>query len=247
LPSQPASDVRLDGRVALVTGASSGIGRAVALAIASRGASAWIVGRRADALAETAAASPGADLRPIAADITNDGEVARVRAAVQSGGGILDTVVHCAGTIASGTVENADIGDFDVQYRANLRAPFLLTQALLPMLRASRGDVVFVNSTAALGPRPGVGQYAATKAALRAVADSLRGEVNGEGLRVLSIFPGRTATPLQERIHAHEGRDYLPERLMQPDDVAAMVVAALELPRTAEVTEIVMRPFVPTA
>jgi NADP-dependent 3-hydroxy acid dehydrogenase YdfG len=234
----------IDGRVALVTGASSGIGRAIALAIASRGASVWTVGRRADALAETAAAAPDAELRPLPADLDIDGEVARILANVQSGNGTLDTVVHCAGTIALGIVEQADVADFDAQYRANLRAPFVLTQALLPMLKASSGDVVFVNSTAALGPRPGVGQYAATQAALRAITDSLRGEVNGDGIRVLSIFPGRTATPRQQRIHAIEGKDYVAERLMQPDDVAAMVVAALELPRTAEVTEIVMRPFV---
>jgi NADP-dependent 3-hydroxy acid dehydrogenase YdfG len=116
---------------------------------------------------------------------------------------------------------------------------------LLPWLRASgRGDVVFVNSTSSLGPRPGVGQFAATQAALRSVADSLRGEVNEQGVRVMSIFPGRTATGRQERLHVAEGRDYRPEDLMQAGDVAAMVATALAMPRTAEVTEIVMRPFV---
>ncbi len=78
---------------------------------------------------------------------------------------------------------------------------------------------------------------------VRSLADALRGEVNGHGVRVLSVFPGRTATPLQKWLHAHEGKQYIPHELIQPDDVAAMVVAALELPRTAEVTEIVMRPF----
>jgi NADP-dependent 3-hydroxy acid dehydrogenase YdfG len=181
---------------------------------------------------------------PLSADIADDGEIARVRSTLASAQTRLDTVVHCAGTISLGSVEASDVGDFDEQYRTNLRGPFALTQQLLPMLKQSRGDIVFVNSTAALGPRPGVAQFAATQAALRAVTDSLRGEVNADGVRVLSIFPGRTATPRQERIHASEGKDYLPERLMQPDDVASMVVAALELPRTAEVTEIVMRPTV---
>ena len=75
------------------------------------------------------------------------------------------------------------------------------------------------------------------------MGDSLRDEVNEDGVRVLSVFPGRTATPRQERIHAGEGREYRPERLLQPADVASVVVCALELPRTAEVTDISLRPF----
>jgi short-subunit dehydrogenase len=232
------------GRTALVTGASSGIGRSISLALASRGATVWIVGRRPAALADTAAAAAGAQLRVFTADLSDDGQVARLCDAVASAGQGLDMLVHCAGMIALGTSEHAQVVDFDAQYRSNLRAPFVLTQMVLPMIKTAHGDIVFVNSTSALGPRPGVGQYAATQAGLRALTDSLRGEVNADGVRVLSIFPGRTATPLQERVHAAEGKDYVPERLMQAEDVAAMVIAALELPRTAEVTEIVLRPRV---
>ena len=92
------------------------------------------------------------------------------------------------------------------------------------MLRTRRGQVVFVNSTIGLSTRAGAGQFAATQHALRAVADTLRDEVNPDGIRVTSVYPGRTATPRQATLHAHEGRTYRPERLMQPDDVAAMVV-----------------------
>jgi NADP-dependent 3-hydroxy acid dehydrogenase YdfG len=87
------------------------------------------------------------------------------------------------------------------------------------------------------------GQYASTKHGLKALADSLREEVNSRGVRILSIFPGRTATPTQEKVHAGEGRPYRPERLLQPEDVAAVVINALCLPRTAEVTEIKIRPM----
>jgi NADP-dependent 3-hydroxy acid dehydrogenase YdfG len=235
----------LTGATALVTGASSGIGRAVALGLAARGSHVWLVGRRADALEEAAAeaaSSPG-QVRALPADITNDDDLADVRLAIDSDGARLDAVVHSAGTIAFGALEDAPVADLDAQYRANLRGPYVLTQALLPLLRQGGGDVVFVNSTACLGPRPGAGQFAATQAALRAVADSLREEINGEGVRVMTMFPGRTATPRQERIHAFEGKDYRPDMLMQPEDIAAMVVAALQLPRTAEVMEIAMRPF----
>jgi NAD(P)-dependent dehydrogenase (short-subunit alcohol dehydrogenase family) len=101
---------------------------------------------------------------------------------------------------------------------------------------------VFINSSQGLAASPGVGQYAAAKHGLRAVADSLRGEVNDRGTRVLSVHVGRTATPMQERIFAMEGRAYAPERLMQPEDVGQVVLAALVLPRTAEMTSVSIRP-----
>jgi NADP-dependent 3-hydroxy acid dehydrogenase YdfG len=228
--------------VALVTGAGSGIGRAIALALAERGDDVWLVGRRVDALEETAAAAPGS--RVASADLTNDGDIERLRAELDGAGGGLDVLVHCAGTISHGTIEEAKVADLDAQYGSNVRAPYLLTQALLPLLVAARGDVVFVNSSIAGRARAGDGQFAATQSALKAIADSLRDEVNASGVRVLSMFPGRTATPRQAGIHAHEGKDYRPEQLMQPEDVAGIVVSALALPRTAEVTEISMRPFV---
>ena len=92
-----------------------------------------------------------------------------------------------------------------------------------------------------------MGQYAATQHALRAIADSLRAEVNPQGVRVLSVFPGRTATPMQARLCELEGKAYSPERLIQPEDIASTVIHALTLPRTAEITEISIRPFVKPA
>jgi NADP-dependent 3-hydroxy acid dehydrogenase YdfG len=88
-----------------------------------------------------------------------------------------------------------------------------------------------------------VSQYAATKHALKAIADSLRAEVNTYGVRVLSIYPGRTATPMQAAVYKMEGKTYEPEKLMQPKDVAEVVMDALSLPRTAEVTDIHIRPM----
>jgi NADP-dependent 3-hydroxy acid dehydrogenase YdfG len=111
------------------------------------------------------------------------------------------------------------------------------------MLKASRGQIVFINSSAVLTPKPNAGQYAATKHALKAVADSLRAEVNDDGLRVLSVYPGRTASPMQVLVHQFEGRECYPERLLQPEDVATAVINALSLPRTAEVTDLHIRPL----
>src|SRR5205823_14512582 len=114
---------------------------------------------------------------------------------------------------------------------------------MLPMLRASRGQVVFVNSSSGIRAKPFSSQYDATKHALRALADSLRDEVNGDGIRVLSVYLGRTASEMQARIHATTNKPYRPELLLQPEDIAAIVLSALSLPRTAEVTDMHIRPM----
>jgi short-subunit dehydrogenase len=115
------------------------------------------------------------------------------------------------------------------------------------LLITSRGQIVFVNSSAGLSAsRPETGQYAATKHALRAIADALRAEVNPMGVRVLSMYLGRTATPMQKALFKQAKRTYVGARLLQPQDVAAMVVSALSLARTAEVTDIMIRPAIKT-
>jgi NADP-dependent 3-hydroxy acid dehydrogenase YdfG len=142
-----------------------------------------------------------------------------------------------------GATEVASPQDFDRQYLTNVRAPYVLTQAFLPMLVSHQGQIAFINSSIIRAARSNVSQFAATQHALRAVADCLREEVNVKGVRVLSVFPGRTATERQATIHQWEGKPYHQERLLQPEDVAAVVVNALELPRTAEVTDIHIRPM----
>lgn len=235
----------LTDQVAVVTGASSGIGRAIALACAAEGAAVALVGRRPATLETVAQCARGAAPRVLCyqADLTLDEDIQALAACLQQDVGQLDLLVHSAGTIAWGRVEHAPVEDFDRQYRTNVRAPYALTQALLPMLRSRRGQIVFMNSSLSLGARAGVGQYAATKHALKALADSLREEVNADGLRVLSVFLGRTASPMQAAVHAMEGKVYRPELLIQPEDVAAAVIHTLSLPRSAEVTDIHIRPL----
>jgi short-subunit dehydrogenase len=118
-----------------------------------------------------------------------------------------------------------------------------LTAACLPQLRAASGQVVFINSSAALAASAGLSAYAAAKRGLQAATDALRQEVNGDGIRVLSVFPGRTDTPMQQAVLAAEQRVAPPGTLMRAEDVAAMVLASLEVPRTSEVTDIIMRPM----
>ncbi len=230
----------LAGQVAIVTGAGSGIGRAIASALAQRGLRVVLVGRDGAKLRD-AAAGCGPHSVPLIADVTDAGDRARIAAAA---GECLDVLVHSAGAYARGPVATLDAAAWQELEAVNLHGPLLLTSACLKQLRAARGQVAFINSSAAL-QQAGVGMaaYAASKAALRAAADALRAEVNEAGVRVLSLFPGRTDTPMQAAILRAEGRGAAPGTLMAPEDVAAMLLAALSLPATAEVTEIVMRPM----
>lgn len=233
------------GQIAVVTGASSGIGRAIALELAAGGSEVWLLGRRADVLEQVAAEAQcaGARARPYPVDLCQDEDLARFHSRLRAEGAGVDVLIHSAGMHALGPIAEAPVAELDAQYRANVRAPYVLTRLLLPMLRAQRGQVVFLNSSVGLQARAHVGPYAATQHALKALADALRDEVNAEGVRVLSVYSGRTATPRQATIHAKEGKPYRPERLMQPADVAAVVVQALALERTAEVTDIRVRPM----
>jgi NADP-dependent 3-hydroxy acid dehydrogenase YdfG len=231
--------------VAVVTGSSSGIGRAVADALAAQGLCLCLTGRDADRL-RSAAQEIGARGRRVLthqADLSSDEGIRSLVERVTTDLGRVDVLVHAAGTVRLGNVEAAGWDDLDEQYRINLRAPFLVTKALLALLKESSGQVVFVNSSAGLRPGVDNGIYAATKQALHSIAGSLRDQVNPYGVRVLSVYPGRTATPMQARVHHFEGRPYDGAALLQPSDVADMIVAALALPRTAEVTDIMVRPM----
>lgn len=237
----------LSDQVAIVTGASRGIGRAIAVGLAREGAITCLVGRHPEALEEISRAElPGSRMLSYPADLTVETAVSKLAQNLARDFGRVDILVHCAGVFSMGQIENAPIGEFDRQYYVNVRAPYLLTQFLLPLMKSCHGQIVFVNSTAGVSARENVGQYAATKHALKAVADSLRSEVNGAGVRVLSVFLGRTATPMQAAIHEMEDRPYKPENLIQPEEVCSVVINSLSLPRTAEVTEIYMRPLLKT-
>lgn len=233
------------GRVAVVTGAGSGVGRALAIALAREGVEVCLVGRDPIKLAATAAvARPFSPVTEFQIDLTVEDALQPLMQHLERGAGRLDVLIHCAGVIQQDPMERARLTDFDFQYATNVRAPYALTQRLLPSLMAARGQIVFINSSVGLtAKRPDIGQYAATKHALKAIADSLREEVNPKGLRVLTVYLGRTATPMQETICRREGRAYNADTLLQPEDVASVILHALMLPPTAEVTDISIRPM----
>lgn len=227
---------------ALVTGASGDIGGAIAAELAARDIDVLLVGRRESELAQRAA-EIGPRASTHLADIGEDGELQDL---VQEVGPRLDVLVHAAGVISLGPLASSPVAALDEQYRINLRAPYLLTQLLLPALVAARGQIAIVNSSAGLAPaRAGVGAYSATKHGLRALTESLRAEVNADGVRVVSVYPGRTAGAMQRRLHEAEGETYDPGRLMAASDVATALADALAMPRSAEVTDVSVRPMSP--
>ncbi|WP_236790400.1 SDR family oxidoreductase [Amycolatopsis sp. GM8] len=221
--------------LALVTGASRGIGAAVAQALAPSHR-VLLGGRDAEALAKSAAELPGA--RPWPVDLTDFAALAEGVAEIDR----LDVLVHSAGTVELGTVEESDAASWRRNYEVNLLAVVELTRLLLPALRAAGGHVVVINSGSGRNATAGWGGYAASKFAVRAFADVLRLEEEPNGLRVTSVFPGRTATEMQQAVAAAEGFEYAPERYLQPESVASAVLAAVTATPDAHPTDVMVRP-----
>lgn len=223
----------------LLTGAGAGIGAAVAQSLAARGDDLVLLARSETRAEDLRAALP--ESRTVVADLADPHDLAEALAEQQLPER-LDSLIHVAGLVELGAV--GDLGA-DVWRRTmdvNLLAPAELTRICLPALRAARGHVVFVNSGSGLRSNPDWSAYAASKHGLRALADSLRAEEAGAGVRVTSVYPGRTATDMQAKVHAQEGKDYDPSDWIAPESVATAVLTALDLPRDAEMTDVTVRP-----
>ncbi|MCO1660327.1 SDR family oxidoreductase [Pseudonocardia humida] len=224
-----------DRPLALITGASRGIGAAVARALADDH-DLLLGGRDADALAALAAELPSATAWPV--ELTDDAAVAGAVGGLDR----LDVLVHSAGVGLMGTVAETTAQTWRRQFEVNVVAVAELTRLLLPALRTARGRVVLLNSGAGYSARPGWASYAASKFALRAFADALRAEEEGNGVRVTSVHPGRTDTDMQREVVRQESGEYRPERYLRAESVAAAVALAVRASDDAAVTEVVLRP-----
>lgn len=220
--------------LAVVTGATGGIGRACVVDLA-RDHDVLALGRDAGRLAELAdlphVTVRSADLTDVAALPALAAELDRV-----------DVLVHSAAVAGRTTVEAASVQDWRSQLELNVVVPAELTRLLLPALRAARGTVVFLNSGSGLTARGGDAVYAASKFALRALADSLRQEVEADGVVVSSVHPGPVDTQMQRDIQASLGNDYVPERYIRPESVAAAVRAVVDAGEDAQLTSVTVRP-----
>ena len=234
-------------RAAVITGASSGVGRALALQFAATHSPVVLIGRARERLEAVAheVHSQGTEAQIELADFASRPSVAELAARLEKRLPAISVLLHSAAEYAGEPVATTSPEALERVLDVNLHAPFVLTRALLPALEAGSGDIVFINSSVVGQRRAGLSAYGASKAGLLALADSLRQEVNPLGLRVLSVFLGATATPMQAQIHARAAQPYHPEMLLQPSDIAQIVHAALMLSRSAEVTNLHLRPATP--
>lgn len=242
----------------LITGATGGIGSALAEILQEEGHDLILAGRTADRLAELVkrlrspgygqtqsfdparlAATGGSLVQPLVLDMT---EPRRMEAALAVADlpDRLDGVVHSAGVSDLGRVAELEADQWIEQLTVNLVAAAELTRLLLPALRAAGGHVVFVNSGSGLRANAGWSAYAASKHGLRALADALRAEE--PRLAVTSVYPGRTATPMQQHVRRQQGADYDPADYIKPHTVARVIANTLSTPRDAVITDVSVRP-----
>lgn len=223
----------------VITGAGSGIGAAVARRLHERGDDLVLHARDAGRAKELAAAFPGA--RTLVGDLSEPDRLSWAFSH-QPLPDRVDSLLHIAGVVDLGPVGELTPKTWHHQLDVNLIAPAELTRHLLPQLRAAHGHVVFVNSGAGLNAHAEWSAYAASKHGLKALADALREEEHGNGVRVTSVYPGRTASPMQAKIHHQEGKPYDPSRWIDPESVATAILTSLDLPKDAEINDLTVRP-----
>ena len=231
---------------AVITGASSEIGGAIATAIASTGASVCLAGRNAARLKATAnkLSATARTVKVYEADLTVNSAVEELVRRLRHKFEAIDVLVHCAGAFTKEKIESTRVQELDALFRTNVRLPFIFdSESVAAPQIAAWADRIHKLFTR-IGGRSTTSLFASTQHALKAFADGLRQEVNAEGIRVLSVYPGRTATARMKALYKAEGRKYQPTLLLQPEDIAQIVIAALQLPRTAEVTNLEIRPLI---
>jgi 3-oxoacyl-[acyl-carrier protein] reductase len=213
----------LDGKVAIVTGASRGIGRAIALALGREGAAVVLAARSMERLAEAAelVREAGGRAEPVITELTEEGSIRHLVKVTRDKFGRLDILVNNAGTTHSARLEETRTEDLDRCWAVNARAPFLLCREALPLLRkAEAGYIVNISSVVGVKGYPLQSAYTASKHAIRGMSISLAEELRGTNIRVHVICPGAVDTGMVQNVRP----DIKQEDLIQPDEIAELVL-----------------------
>jgi NADP-dependent 3-hydroxy acid dehydrogenase YdfG len=240
----------LDGKVALVTGASSGIGEATAVALAEAGAAVAIGARRTDRLDALAARlrRTGASVLELELDVTEEAACAHAVRRTREELGGLDVLVNNAGVMLLGTIVGADTEDWRRMLSTNVLGLMYMTSAAIDgMVEQGSGDIVNISSVAGRTARKGAGVYNASKWAVNAFSESLRQEVTGRGVRISLVEPGAVATELSSHITQEEAREASRRmaesmRTLQSDDIARAILYVVTQPPHVAVNEMLVRP-----
>ena len=231
---------RLTGTTAVVTGASRGIGRAIARRLHETGARVAMIARTAPVL-RAEAESLGARALPVACDLANAAEVADAVVAIADAfGGAPDVLVNNAGAFALTPVDAIAPEDFTAALDINLVAPFRLIHAFLPSMKARRaGHIVTIGSVADRAIFPGNASYAPSKYGARALHEVLRLETRGSGVRATLVSPGQVDTPLWDAIDPDHREGFTPRaQMLRPEAVVEAVLYALTQPADVNVDEL---------
>ena len=221
--------------LALITGASKGIGRATALALAREDVFVFATARTESELRslkdEISAAGGKCDY--CVADLAQLDAIDSLVAAIQKTGKRLKFLVHSTGVARVGQIKDMNLYDWDATIRMNLTIPFLLTQKCLPLMEKG-SKIVFINSVAGRMTFPEWAAYSASKYGLRALADTLRQEVQSRGISVTSVYPSSVDTPMQDQLPY----DWDRKKMLNPEDVARVIVQIYRQPTGVVIKEI---------
>ncbi|MBO3271989.1 3-ketoacyl-ACP reductase [Hymenobacter sp. NBH84] len=227
----------LTGKIALVTGAGKGIGRAVAVALAQEGVHVGLLARSENDLREVAAELEklGVKTAVVTADVADRAAVEAAAAQVQQQLGTIDILINNAGTAAFGKFLEQEPEAWENIIRVNLMGVYYATRAVLPgMIERQTGDIINISSTAGQRGAAATSAYSASKFAVLGLTESLMQEVRKHNIRVSALTPSTVATPLAQELKLTDGN---PEKVMQPEDLAEFIIAQLKLNRRVFVKE----------